>query len=103
MSRAAIVTGGGSGIGRAVALALADAGWRVAIAGRRESALATVCAERPGLYAVIADVRDEHSVRQLFDQAAARFGRIDLLFNNAGNGRGAHRPAGCQRRRLVPR
>ena len=81
----AIVTGGGSGIGRAVALALAAAGWRVVIAGRREAALAAVCAERPGdILAVATDVRDERSVSNLFDRAAAMHGRIDLLFNNAG-------------------
>jgi NAD(P)-dependent dehydrogenase (short-subunit alcohol dehydrogenase family) len=84
MSGVAIVTGGGSGIGRAVALALASAGWRVAIAGRREAALAAVAAERPkDMLAIAADVR-ESSVRHLFDQTVVRFGRIDLLFNNAG-------------------
>jgi NAD(P)-dependent dehydrogenase (short-subunit alcohol dehydrogenase family) len=85
VSGAAIVTGGGSGIGRAVALALGRAGWRVVIAGRRPAALAGVCAEGPlGLFPVAADVSDEASVRSLFDQAMARFDRIDLLFNNAG-------------------
>jgi len=85
MNGVAIVTGGGSGIGRAVALALGGAGWRVVIAGRRPAALAAVAAERPqDLFAVAADVRDESSVRHLFDQAVARFGRVDLLFNNAG-------------------
>ncbi|MEP6545967.1 MAG: SDR family oxidoreductase [Gammaproteobacteria bacterium] len=85
MSRVAIVTGGGSGIGRGVALALASAGWRVVIAGRRESALTAACAERPDdLLAVVTDVRDENSVRNLFDQTVSRHGRIDLLFNNAG-------------------
>jgi NAD(P)-dependent dehydrogenase (short-subunit alcohol dehydrogenase family) len=85
MSGVAIVTGGGSGIGRAVALALAGAGWRVVIAGRREAALAAVCAARPGgTLAVATDVRDERSVSNLFDQAAVKHGRIDLLFNNAG-------------------
>jgi NAD(P)-dependent dehydrogenase (short-subunit alcohol dehydrogenase family) len=81
----AIVTGGGSGVGRAVALGLARAGWQVVIAGRRQSALAAVCAERPeGIIAIAADVSDEHSVCNLFDQSVARLGRIDLLFNNAG-------------------
>jgi NAD(P)-dependent dehydrogenase (short-subunit alcohol dehydrogenase family) len=85
MSRVAIVTGGGSGIGRAVALALGSAGWRVVIAGRRQAALDAVQAERAsGLFAVAADVSEEASVRHLFDQAASQFGRIDLLFNNAG-------------------
>jgi len=81
----AVVTGGGSGVGRAAALALGRAGWRVVIAGRRQSALAAVCAEQPDeLVAVAADVRSEESVCNLFDQTIARFGRIDLLFNNAG-------------------
>ena len=85
MNGIAMVTGGGSGIGRAVALALGRAGWRVVIAGRREAALAAVCAERPEeLFGVVADVRDESSVRSLFDQTVERFGRVDLLFNNAG-------------------
>ena len=85
MSGVAIVTGGGSGVGRAVALEHGRAGWRVVIAGRRMGALAAVCAERPDDFLGIAtDVRDEYSVCALFDQAVARFGRIDLLFNNAG-------------------
>jgi NAD(P)-dependent dehydrogenase (short-subunit alcohol dehydrogenase family) len=85
MSRVAIVTGGGSGIGRAVALALAAAGWRVVIAGRRQASLDAVQAEAAThLAAVATDVSEEASVRHLFDQAIARFGRIDLLFNNAG-------------------
>ena len=85
MSGVAIVTGGRSGVGRAVALELGRAGWRVVIAGRRMGTLAAVCAERPDDFLGIAtDVRDEYSVCALFDQAVARFGRIDLLFNNAG-------------------
>jgi NAD(P)-dependent dehydrogenase (short-subunit alcohol dehydrogenase family) len=84
MRGSAIVTGGGSGIGRAVALALANAGWQVVIAGRRQAALAAVCQDRPDMMAVAADVRDEGSVQNLFEQAVGRWGRIDLLFNNAG-------------------
>jgi NAD(P)-dependent dehydrogenase (short-subunit alcohol dehydrogenase family) len=85
MSGVAIVTGGGSGIGRAVALALGRAGWRVVIAGRRRAALDAVCGDLPGeVFAVAADVSEEVSVRHLFDETVARFGRIDLLFNNAG-------------------
>jgi NAD(P)-dependent dehydrogenase (short-subunit alcohol dehydrogenase family) len=85
MNRVAIVTGGGSGIGRAVALGLVQAGWSVALAGRREAALAEVAAEGGGdLLSIRTDVTDENSVRGLFDQVVARFGRIDLLFNNAG-------------------
>jgi NAD(P)-dependent dehydrogenase (short-subunit alcohol dehydrogenase family) len=85
MTGNAIVTGGGSGIGRATALALADAGWRVIVAGRRAEALAAVAATRPGaIRDHVADVADEASVAALFDAAAAHFGRLDLLFNNAG-------------------
>jgi NAD(P)-dependent dehydrogenase (short-subunit alcohol dehydrogenase family) len=87
MRSVAVITGGGSGIGRAVALALAGAGWHVVIAGRRGAALSAVCGERPDdISAVITDVTDERSVNGLFDQTLARHGRIDLLFNNAGTG-----------------
>lgn len=82
--RVAIVTGGGSGIGRATSLALAGAGWKVVLAGRRQAALDAVTAGRPGMLGVATDVTDEESVRRLFDRAVASFGRIDLLFNNAG-------------------
>jgi NAD(P)-dependent dehydrogenase (short-subunit alcohol dehydrogenase family) len=85
MSRVAIVTGGGSGIGRAVGLALGRAGWSVVLAGRREAALNAVRSESSDdLVPIPADVPDENSVRHLFDETIARLGRIDLLFNNAG-------------------
>jgi NAD(P)-dependent dehydrogenase (short-subunit alcohol dehydrogenase family) len=81
----AIVTGGGSGVGRAAALALAEAGWRVTVAGRRRELLDAVAAEGGGAIAPeTCDVTDAESVRALFAAAAERFGRIDLLFNNAG-------------------
>jgi NAD(P)-dependent dehydrogenase (short-subunit alcohol dehydrogenase family) len=84
--RSAIVTGGGSGIGRAVALALAaSGGWNVAVAGRRlESLEETAAADGGAIVPVAADVTDPASVDALFDAAVARFGRLDLLFNNAG-------------------
>ena len=86
--RTAVVTGGGSGIGAAVALALAGDGWVVVLAGRRRDALEVVAGqgrELPGvLDPVPADVTDEASVRALFDRTIARHGRVDLLFNNAG-------------------
>ena len=86
----AIVTGGGSGVGAAVAHALAGAGWTVVLAGRRREALEEVVAggrDLPGgLEALPTDVTDEASVRHLFDATAERHGRVDLLFNNAGIG-----------------
>jgi NAD(P)-dependent dehydrogenase (short-subunit alcohol dehydrogenase family) len=89
MTGIAIVTGGGSGIGAAAALALGNAGWRVVLAGRRQSALDAVCANSGvEMVGIATDVTDERAVRALFDAAVARFGRIDLLFNNAGTGLG---------------
>lgn len=85
MAGVAIVTGGGSGVGRAAALALADAGWTVVVAGRSAERLSAVVASRPDMiHAITADVTDEGSVDTLFDDVARRFGRVDLLFNNAG-------------------
>jgi len=87
--RVAVVTGAGSGIGRDVAVALARAGYRVALAGRRKDALsatAQLVADADGVaLAVPTDVRSEESVRGLFEQTVAQWGRIDLLFNNAGS------------------
>ena len=84
------MTGAGSGIGKAVALALLDAGYRVALAGRRAAALeATIDAageRRVDLLGIATDVTDPTSVAHLFDTVAQRFGRLDLLFNNAGIG-----------------
>jgi NAD(P)-dependent dehydrogenase (short-subunit alcohol dehydrogenase family) len=84
--RVAIVTGAGSGIGAATALALAGENWRVVLAGRRREALQAV-ADRDGSgrsHAVPADVTDEGSVRALFDETVDAHGRVDLVFNNAG-------------------
>jgi NAD(P)-dependent dehydrogenase (short-subunit alcohol dehydrogenase family) len=84
------VTGAGSGVGAAAALALAGAGWNVVLAGRRRQTLATVADAGGGLSgelrAVPTDVTDEAAVRALFDAAVDGFGRVDLLFNNAGIG-----------------
>ena len=81
----ALVTGGGSGIGRAVAVALANEGWDVVIAGRRREILEETARLGGGhIVAEPADVRDPESVRSLFDGIRHRFGRLDLLFNNAG-------------------
>jgi NAD(P)-dependent dehydrogenase (short-subunit alcohol dehydrogenase family) len=88
--RIAVVTGAGSGIGAAVAHALAGEGWTVVLAGRRRDALEQVAARGGGLPGALdpvpADVTDEASVRALFDRAVERHGRVDLLFNNAGAG-----------------
>jgi len=88
--KVAVVTGGGGGIGKAVALALAEVGYSVVIAGRRPEALASVAAEANAagrsMLAVSTDVRDQASVQMLFARTKEAFGRIDLLFNNAGAG-----------------
>jgi NAD(P)-dependent dehydrogenase (short-subunit alcohol dehydrogenase family) len=81
----AVVTGAGSGIGRAVADVLLDDGWRVALAGRRAEALEDALAGRgDAAIAVPTDVRDAASVRALFARVREQWGRVDLLFNNAG-------------------
>ncbi|WP_022908222.1 SDR family oxidoreductase [Curtobacterium sp. B18] len=84
--RTAIVTGGGSGIGRSAALALAADGWTVVVAGRRAEPLDEVAAQSPRIVPIVADVSAEADVRRLFDETVQRFGRLDLLFNNAGTG-----------------
>ena len=86
-SKTAIVTGAGTGIGRAVALALLADGYRVALAGRRAEPLQAVVAESGAAeraLAVPTDVTDPAAVKALFDATLAAFGRVDLLFNNAG-------------------
>jgi NAD(P)-dependent dehydrogenase (short-subunit alcohol dehydrogenase family) len=81
----AVVTGGGRGIGRAAALALSENGWRVVVAGRTVESLDETVSLLPGDgLAVATDVADEASVDALFDATVERFGRVDLLFNNAG-------------------
>ena len=86
--RVALVTGAGSGIGRAVAVALAGAGYQVVLAGRRTAELETTAAllgaAGGGALAVPADVADPLSVAHLFAETEKSFGRLDLLFNNAG-------------------
>jgi NAD(P)-dependent dehydrogenase (short-subunit alcohol dehydrogenase family) len=84
----AVVTGAGSGIGRASALALIGAGFSVVVAGRRpemlEETAALANAPPPGTMVVPTDVREPASVAALFDKVKQTYGRIDLLFNNAG-------------------
>jgi NAD(P)-dependent dehydrogenase (short-subunit alcohol dehydrogenase family) len=86
--RVAIVTGAGSGIGRAVTGALLEAEYRVALAGRRDGALretlADIPAPRKDALVVPTDVTDPAGVRRLFARVAEEWGRADLLFNNAG-------------------
>ncbi len=88
--RTAIVTGAGSGIGRAAALALLKEGYSVVLAGRRAEALAETVAQAGSdgslALAVPSDVTDPKSVAALFGAATAAFGRVDVLFNNAGTG-----------------
>lgn len=89
-SRIALVTGAGAGIGRATALALLHAGYGVVLAGRRRDALEGTVAQAgelaPHALAVPTDVSDPDAVAALFAALDARFGRLDLLFNNAGCG-----------------
>ncbi|MEV7241498.1 SDR family oxidoreductase [Streptomyces sp. NPDC093248] len=85
-SKIAVVTGAGSGIGRAVAVELLRAGWSVVLAGRRMETLEETAARAPGgpWLAVRTDVSRPEDVDALFAAAVERFGRVDLLFNNAG-------------------
>ena len=87
-SRIALVTGAGSGVGKAAALALLAAGWRVALVGRRSEPLQDVAAQSGAsaerFLVVPADVSDEASVQAMFGKVVSHFGRLDLLFNNAG-------------------
>ena len=86
--RIAVVTGAGSGIGRAASLALARAGYAVTLAGRRREALEQTAAAAAGAPTLVApcNVADPAAVEELFDATVRRFGRVDLLFNNAGTG-----------------
>jgi len=89
-TKVAIVTGAGSGVGRAVGLVLLREGYHVALAGRRKDALEQVAGEagpaRSRALVVPTDVRDPEAIRALFAQTKSAFGRLDLLFNNAGIG-----------------
>jgi NAD(P)-dependent dehydrogenase (short-subunit alcohol dehydrogenase family) len=88
MTKVAVVTGASSGIGKACALALLKDGWQVALVGRRADALHAAIAEAGAngahALAVPTDVSKDEEVAQLFKTVVAKFGRVDLLFNNAG-------------------
>ena len=89
--KVAIVTGGGTGVGKAAALALLRDGWCVALAGRRKEPLEAAIGDSGAAdraLAVPTDVTDSKQVRALFDAAVKKWGRVDLLFNNAGMGLG---------------
>lgn len=89
-SRTAIVTGAGTGIGRSVAAALLKNGWNTVFVGRRkdklDEAVAAAGTHEAQALAIACDVTQEAAVDRLFAEAAAKFGRVDLLFNNAGKG-----------------
>jgi len=87
VSKFAIVTGAGTGIGKASAQALLNSGWHVALAGRRSEPLETLASESgfaPQCLVIPTNVADPDSVKALFEQVLLSWGRIDLLFNNAG-------------------
>ena len=87
MAKVAIITGAGSGVGKATALAFLKAGWHVALAGRRADALEQTAKESGAAgnaLCVSTDVAKEASVRALFDAVVKKWGRVDVLFNNAG-------------------
>jgi NAD(P)-dependent dehydrogenase (short-subunit alcohol dehydrogenase family) len=90
MSKVALITGAGSGVGRAAVLALAGAGWSIALVGRRKEPLEAVSKEASALGArtlvAAGDVAKPEDVRAAFDATIAAFGRIDLVFSNAGVG-----------------
>jgi NAD(P)-dependent dehydrogenase (short-subunit alcohol dehydrogenase family) len=89
-TKIALVTGGGTGIGRAAALALQGDGWSVVVTGRRKSELdKTVAMAKDGggkMLAIAADVAKPEDVKRLFAESLKAFGRLDFLFNNAGMG-----------------
>src|ERR1700745_1283133 len=84
----AVVTGAGTGLGRQITLALAEAGWQVTGRGRGPAPLEETAALAPAgsVHPVAADVTDADSVAALFNAVAERHGRLDLLVNNAGTG-----------------
>jgi NAD(P)-dependent dehydrogenase (short-subunit alcohol dehydrogenase family) len=86
MAKVAIVTGAGTGVGRAAALALMKAGFSVALAGRRKEPLEAVAKEGGKAQVVPTDVQKVDEIRALFAKVKEKYGRLDVLFNNAGMG-----------------
>ena len=84
MSRTAVITGAGSGVGRATALALAHLGWRVALIGRRREVLEKVAAEIPGALVCPCDIGDPDAVAAMGARVLAEFGTVEVLVNAAG-------------------
>jgi NADP-dependent 3-hydroxy acid dehydrogenase YdfG len=84
LSRTAVVTGAGSGLGRAIAGALADDGWSVALLGRTRTALEGAAAAGDSILVLPTDVTDERQVDEAFAAVRDAWGRLDLLVNNAG-------------------
>ena len=86
-TKVAIVTGAGSGVGRAAALALLKAGFAVTLVGRRKEPLEAVAKEGGGETLIVpTDVKDVDAIRALFAKVKEKYGRLDVLFNNAGMG-----------------
>ncbi len=90
MTKVILVTGASAGIGRDTALRFLQAGWQVGLIARRAEPLEEIAAAHPGALALACDVADPAAVEAAFAASVARFGRIDVLFNNAG----ISRPAG---------
>ena len=87
MTKIAMITGAGSGVGRAVAIHLSQAGWSVTLVGRKADTLEETARQLKGEYLVApADVGDPAQVKAVFAQIKDKFGRLDMLFNNAGMG-----------------
>ena len=86
MGQTIIITGAGSGIGRACAEAFLEAGWRVGLIGRRAAPLEEIAAGSETALALPCDVTDAAAVEAAFAKVVERWGRLDALFNNAGTG-----------------
>ncbi|HKY18114.1 MAG TPA: SDR family oxidoreductase [Rhizomicrobium sp.] len=85
MNKIAMITGAGSGVGRAVAQALAAAGWQLALVGRQQQTLEETAKGQKGDHLIVpADIGDPAAVKAVFAQIKTKFGRLDMLFNNAG-------------------